>query len=199
MMPRDNPTPEIAPAGGRVHPANGQLAAHFAHGSYVVNITVPTHSAKAERELLTRREREVARRAAEGATNAEVAAVMGLTAGTVKTYLSTIYRKLGVSKRNALPRALGIGAAVAPSVDDLAHLGLTVAEAEVARAVAMGMTNKQVALARGSSEGTVKVHLTSINRKCGTRNRSEIAVVVMRGLRGNGGFHAPNVPVEVAP
>lgn len=193
MILQDNLTPEITPPGGGVHPANGQLAAHFARSAYAVRIVMPPPSAGCE--SLTRREREVARRAAEGAMNAEIAAVMGVTAGTVKTYLYTIYKKLKVSNRSALPRALGIGAAMMPSAKELAHLGLTAAEVEVARGVAEGLTNKQIGLRRGISEGTVKVHLTSINRRLGTRNRSEIAVVVRKGGMG---VHTPDVHAEVA-
>jgi len=50
-------------------------------------------------DRLTRREREVLRRTALGQTNAEIAAVLGVTIHAVKFHLGSIFRKLGVSNR----------------------------------------------------------------------------------------------------
>ena len=49
--------------------------------------------------FLTSRERQVLERAAEGQTNAEVAAALGVTTHAVKFHLSSIFRKLGVKNR----------------------------------------------------------------------------------------------------
>lgn len=55
---------------------------------------------------LTPQESQVARLAASGATNAEVASRMFVTTSTVEYHLSKIYRKLGISSRRELARAL---------------------------------------------------------------------------------------------
>ncbi len=51
---------------------------------------------------LTRREVEVARLAAEGKSNREIATVLVLSERTVGTHLEHIYAKLGVSSRTAV-------------------------------------------------------------------------------------------------
>lgn len=50
-------------------------------------------------ETLTQREREVMTLVAEGASSKEIAQKLGLTAGTVRAHLHTIYGKLGVDNR----------------------------------------------------------------------------------------------------
>ena len=50
-------------------------------------------------DTLTRREREVMALVAEGASSKEIAQKLGLTAGTVRAHLHTIYGKLGVDNR----------------------------------------------------------------------------------------------------
>lgn len=68
----------------------------------------PALSPDALRALgLTRREGEVLRGAAGGASNAQIAGVLKLSPGTVKKHLEHIYGKLGVSSRGAaVARAL---------------------------------------------------------------------------------------------
>jgi DNA-binding NarL/FixJ family response regulator len=48
---------------------------------------------------LTEREREVAQRAALGEANADIAAALSITERTVKSHLSSVFEKLGVSDR----------------------------------------------------------------------------------------------------
>jgi len=61
--------------------------------------------------------------------------------------------------------------------------GLTGREAEVARLVASGMSNKKVASDLGIAESTVKLHLHNVFTKLGVTNRTQLSVVVReRGL-----------------
>jgi DNA-binding NarL/FixJ family response regulator len=57
-------------------------------------------------ERLTVSERRVARLAAEGLTNPEIAQALFVTRKTVETHLSRAYRKLDISTRGELPRVL---------------------------------------------------------------------------------------------
>jgi DNA-binding NarL/FixJ family response regulator len=53
---------------------------------------------------------------------------------------------------------------------------LTPREMDIARAVARGRTNAELAAELAISVSTVKTHLTGIQRKVGARNRTEIAI-----------------------
>jgi len=55
---------------------------------------------------LTRREREIAKLAASGATNAQIAAELSLSQRTVESHLYASYAKLGISDRSQLAEAL---------------------------------------------------------------------------------------------
>ena len=57
-------------------------------------------------ERLTRREREVIHLVAEGLTNAQIAAHLWISAGTVRRHLENAFAKLGVHTRTAAVRAL---------------------------------------------------------------------------------------------
>jgi DNA-binding CsgD family transcriptional regulator len=60
-------------------------------------------------EAITPRERQVADLAAAGRTNAEIAARLVVSRGTVEAHLRSVFRKLGIASRHELPDALRNG------------------------------------------------------------------------------------------
>jgi DNA-binding NarL/FixJ family response regulator len=70
--------------------------------------------------------------------------------------------------------------ATPPSTDHLLDK-LTAREAEIARDVAEGRSNKAIAIDHGISERTVKAHLNSIFRKTGIRSRVQLALALTQG------------------
>ncbi|MGX9080297.1 response regulator transcription factor, partial [Klebsiella pneumoniae] len=62
--------------------------------------------------------------------------------------------------------------------------GLSAREEEVLRLVATGLANKQVAVALGISERTVKAHLGSIFRQLGVADRTSAALWARDNLAG---------------
>lgn len=80
------------------------------------------------------------------------------------------------------PRRNAKGAALARKVRPKVHLSPR--QEQILRCVHMGNTNKMIARALGISEGTVKVHLTSIFQQLGAPNRAA-AVAIYNGLLSN--------------
>ena len=68
-----------------------------------------------------------------------------------------------------------------PENEPLSHGPLTDRESEVLGLVAKGLANKQIAVALGISEHTVKFHVSSVYSKLNVTNRTE---AVREGLRG---------------
>jgi DNA-binding CsgD family transcriptional regulator len=66
----------------------------------------PRRDAITGRDALTAGELRVARLAAEGLTNREIAQALFITTNTAKAHLSRIYRKLAVTRRDQLAQAL---------------------------------------------------------------------------------------------
>ena len=56
-------------------------------------------------------------------------------------------------------------------------------EDEVARLVAQGLTNRDIALRLGIAEGTVKAHLNHVFEKFQIRSRTELAVLLAHSDR----------------
>ncbi len=84
----------------------------------------------------------------------------------------------------------------APAPSDLA--GLTSRELEVARAIATGMSNAEIAEELVISEWTVKTHVASILRKLGLRDRTQVVVAAYEsGLSGR--MSRPTCPECAAP
>lgn len=67
------------------------------------------HSTESRTDALSGSERQVADRAAGGATNRQIAEALFLTQRTVEFHLTSVYRKLGISGRDGLATALTPG------------------------------------------------------------------------------------------
>lgn len=80
------------------------------------------------------------------------------------------------------PRRNAKGTAQARKLRPKVHLSPR--QEQILRCVHMGNTNKMIARALGISEGTVKVHLTSIFQQLGATNRAA-AVAIYNGLLAN--------------
>jgi DNA-binding NarL/FixJ family response regulator len=81
--------------------------------------------------------------------------------------------------------------AAEPAADPSAFAALTARELDVVRLVARGLSNLEVGGELFLSEATVKTHLTSILRKVGLRDRTQLVVLAYeRGLvrRGDAGI-----------
>jgi DNA-binding CsgD family transcriptional regulator len=66
----------------------------------------PRRDAVTGRDALTAGELRVARLAAEGLTNRDIAQALFITTSTAKAHLNRVYRKLGIARRDQLPGSL---------------------------------------------------------------------------------------------
>jgi len=84
--------------------------------------------------------------------------------------------------RRVVERFVSLPPPVDPAADET-FAALTARELEVARLVARGLSNAEVGGRLFLSEATVKTHLTSILRKLGLRDRTQVVVLAYeRGL-----------------
>ncbi|HEX7123604.1 MAG TPA: response regulator transcription factor [Gemmatimonadaceae bacterium] len=84
---KDSPAEELANAVRRVHSGGRAIDPELAREAWT------------ERDPLSDRERQVLRLAAEGATGARIAGLLGLSEGTVRNYLSDAIAKVGAANR----------------------------------------------------------------------------------------------------
>lgn len=84
----------VLAGGSYIAPSVMELALRYSVG--------PASSEQQPARLLTGREHEIATLVSEGLRNKDIARRFGLTEGTIKTHLHSIFRKLGVSSRSEL-------------------------------------------------------------------------------------------------
>lgn len=86
-----------------------------------------------------------------------------------------------------VPRELVSGADNMPEPEPpVEALRLTTRQSEVLGLIADGLSNKEVAYRLGTSEGTIKAHVTAIMRQLGVRNRVQMLLAAQRaGLKKN--------------
>ena len=85
-----------------------------AHDELVAAGARPRRDPIESRSRLTASETRVAKMAAEGMTNREIAQALFLTEKTIEVHLTNTYRKLDIRSRSQLPRALGESLGGAP-------------------------------------------------------------------------------------
>lgn len=141
---------------------------------------------------LTTMERIIARYVAMGHSNKLIAYELGVAEGTVAAHLHTTLKKLGLRRRidiiariallsSGTEREVTVGAQRLVIVGAPATAGgrslesLSAAELAIARLVARGLTNAEIAQRRRSSPRTVANQLARIFAKLGLRSRSELA------------------------
>ncbi len=88
-----------------------------------------------------------------------------------------------MSAKEAFARAMEPAQSVAPPSAAKVESKLSERELEVARLIAEGKTNGEIATVLFLSERTVEGHVGKINGKLGTRNRTEITGYVMKNLQ----------------
>jgi DNA-binding CsgD family transcriptional regulator len=91
--------PTITPPTDRVRELQGFLEVSLGQHPHVSKALVDL---LLEQRGLSHRERQVTRLVEAGASNREIAGEMGITVGTVKTYLVRIFEKLDIKSRTAL-------------------------------------------------------------------------------------------------
>lgn len=91
-----------------------------------------------------------------------------------------------VPARLLQPLSAGAGVPAAQREFEAAALVLTPRQRDVMELLGRGLPNKLIARQLGLSEATVKVHLLSIYRALGVRNRTEAVVAAQRAAQGPG-------------
>ena len=77
--------------------------------------------------------------------------------------------------------------------------GLSASEVRVLKAMALGLSNKEIAKELWLSEQTVKFHLRNIYRKLDVANRTEAShFAYQHGLIGNPFFEPSETPAKIA-
>jgi DNA-binding NarL/FixJ family response regulator len=108
---------------------------------------------------------------------------LDITAEELQAALRAIHEGLVVGTQRLFTAGLPRSQLVGGQETDALNEALTERENQVLQLVAHGLANKQIALALGISEHTVKFHISSIYTKLGTTNRTEaVRAGVQRGL-----------------
>jgi len=160
------------------------LIDHFDTDGQRFYVALPNDPQFGARGALSVREAQVARMAAQGASNKEAAYALGLTASTVATVLRRCLAKLRLPDRLHLPfiaessaqsLALGGEELRVATAELTVPAQLTPAEAEVAIAAARGRSDVSIAARRRVSPHTVANLLASVYRKLSVGGRGALA------------------------
>ena len=125
---------------------------------------------------LTRREEQVLIQLRLGLPLKVIALDLGLHPSTISTHVSSAARKLGAHGRVDLVRVTGAWSGSDKTSADPDFQSLSRCEREVARLARRGMSNAEIALARGTSPRTVANQLACIYRKLKIGSRVGLAL-----------------------
>lgn len=201
-MRREDPEHAVTIWRGLVH-GQWSLVDRFERDGARFVVAYPNAPDVVDPRRLTKAEKRVVHYAARGAANKEIAYALGVSNGTVAALLARACRKLRVRRRSELASLPMTPAATVVNVGDVDVVvdatpdasptlaGLTEAEVDVAKAVASGASDAEIAKRRGTSKRTVSNQLARIYRKLGLESRAELAALM---ASTNYSFSAGNEP-----
>ncbi|MEG9225244.1 LuxR C-terminal-related transcriptional regulator [Aeromicrobium sp. Sec7.5] len=128
-------------------------------------------------DQLDGRRQLVARLAALGRRNREIAELLRVSVKTVERDVSEILRLLAAPRRVDLARLVPVGGGPVAAP----RTALTARQTEVAALVAAGLTNAEVADSLGLSVKAVEKHVSAIFDRLGVDSRTAVAAVVLTG------------------
>jgi len=128
------------------------------------------------RRTLGEREAAILDLSSKGLSNIHVAYALGLSPSYVSSVLSATATRLGYKGRADLLRSVATHQAEPSRTVSVAEL--TLAERKVLELVQQGLSNYQIACARGTAERTVANQVAALMRKTGANSRR--ALIVMR-------------------
>ncbi|NRQ49614.1 helix-turn-helix transcriptional regulator [Aeromicrobium stalagmiti] len=123
-------------------------------------------------DALPAQTRVVARLAAAGMRNKEIAERMFLAEKTVESHVAAVLATLGAETR------VGIGARTSFTVAGRSSVALTPRQVEIARLVADGLGNREIAQRLSITDKTVEKHVKALFAALDVRSRAGIAAVV---------------------
>jgi DNA-binding NarL/FixJ family response regulator len=153
------------------------------------------------RPRLTRREREVLRRMAQGESNRRIAEGLGISEGTVRTHAQNVLIKLGVTSRTQ-------AAAIVPAraADSGLHHGvhprldrLTAREAQVLRCLASGISRRAIAQRLYISPNTLRTHVRNVLTKLEVHSALAAAAILRRAAASAATAAATQTPPPSPP
>lgn len=122
-------------------------------------------------QMLSARQREVAVLAARGKSSAQIAAELVLSDSAVRSHVSHVLAKLGLTSRRQLRQ---FEPSPERSPTEHSRGGLTRRERDVADLAGRGWTNAEIAVELGVSASTVGFHISNVLLKMGVTSRRQL-------------------------